>query len=132
MALRVYAFAVQALFFKLLKFIQRMIDQYWFQSFFFYIVWFSIFSRGNIFFLVSINLFLFLGLLFWSNCEKSQFQQSLKSVIVTTATGSFENKRAGNSEVALHVFRIFKSAGYCFVVCGGGGGEWGFLVYEPM
>ena len=50
MALRVYAFAVQALFFKLLKFIQGMIDQYWFQSFFFYIVWFSIFSRGNIFF----------------------------------------------------------------------------------
>ena len=46
----------------------------------------------------------------------------LKSVIVTTATGSFENKRAGNSEVALHVFRIFKSAGYCFVVCGVGGG----------
>ena len=129
MALRVYAFAVQALFFKLLKFIQGMIDQYWFQSFFFYIVWFS---RGNIFFLVSINLFLFLVLLFWSNCEKSQFQQSLKSVIVTTATGSFENKRAGNSEVALHVFRIFKSAGYCFVVGGGGGGNCDFLVYEPM
>ena len=80
------------------------------------------FSRGKHFFLVSINSFLFLVLLFWSSCEKLQFQQSLKSVIVTTATGSFENKRAGNSEVALHVFEIFKSAGYCLFVGGGGGG----------
>ena len=92
MALRLYAFAVQALFFKLLKFIQGMIDQYWFQSFFFYIVW-------------------------------SQFQQSLKSVIVTTATGSFENKRAGNSEVALHVFRILSLLVTVLLLVGGGGGE---------
>ena len=57
----------------------------------------------NIFLLVSINLFLFLVLLFWSICEKLQFRQSLKSVTVTAATGSLENKRAGNSEVALHL-----------------------------
>ena len=75
---------------------------------------------------------MFLVLLFWSNCEKLQSQQSLKSVLVTTATGSFEKKRAGNSEVALHVCRIFESAGYCFVVGGcwwllvvGGGWWWG-------
>ena len=74
---------------------------------------------------------MFLVLLFWSNCEKLQFQQSLESVIVTTATGSLENKRAGNSEVALHVFRIFESAGYCFFVGGGGGGDVIFWFTNP-
>ena len=92
-----------------------MIDQYWFPSFSFTYFGFQFFQEVNIFLLVSINLFLFLVLLFWSICEKLQFWHSLKSVIVTAATGSLENKRAENSEVALHLLvTVF--------LCVGGGG----------